>query len=253
MFKLANYLRLFIVLCLSISFLPGCSGTVPDTGEEPALPKKTESDAPALLFGFPVEYINESTDCYNIDISYPFFGRPQLDQQVRIWVDSLYHDALSDFEPVCEERKGSAPLEFNLNYELFNTPHVMSVVLHAWSYTGGAHGNDSVQTMNLRLDNGDELGYMDIFANPDGLWVFLSDFVYESLRPELGDIWLDAPMFTEGLEPVESSFRHFAVTPAGLKIFFSTYQIAPYSAGPQECDVPLPALVKFVPRPGVWQ
>ncbi len=248
--KLA-YLTKFFALSLLLLALYACGGVAPES-KAPAVTQQAK--AQSVRFGFPVEQLHQKTDCYELKASYPFIGRPALDQPLRLWVDTVYNDARDTFTESCRDvpsLKGRQ--QFILDYELFSTPHVASVVFHSWMYAGGAHGNDSVQIMNLRLSDGAELGYRDIFANTEGLWVFLSDYVYEHLRPELWQIWRDTPQFTEGLEPVEDSFRHFAVTPQGITLFFPTYQIAPYSAGPQQCDVPLRALLRFVPRPGVWQ
>jgi hypothetical protein len=242
-----------LVFCLGAMILSACGGIAP----KPEQPFETGNGVVALpteRFGFPVEYLGEKNDCYEIRVSYPYLGRPVLDRQVRTWVDSIYNSVKSEFQAICKDASQfGGRLEFMLDYEMFNTLHVISVVLHSYIYTGGAHGIDGVQAMNMRVSNGDILSYNDLFVNTEDLWVFFSDYVYERLRPELGQIWFDTPQFSEGLEPEESSFRNFVITPEGLTLYFPTYQIAPFSAGPQQCGVPLRYLVRFVPKPGIWQ
>lgn len=242
-------IKYFSVIALMLAALAACSQKV-------ATPDAKAPAGAATKGGYPIERIKESNACFDIKIEYPFFGRPELDQQVRLWVDNKYYDVSEELQAICAaEPAGSAyrPYKYSVSYDIFSTPGTLSVVFKSWSYTGGAHGQDGIQTLALAVANGDELRYRDIFAATDELYTFLSDYVYSALKPRLGDIWQGAPMFTEGLEPVESSFKNFAITPKGLTVYFPTYQIAPYSEGPQVCEVPLEELIKFRPKPGIWQ
>lgn len=250
MFQLSALCRNLAVLVLTLAALSACATrevAAPDQGGP--LQGRTKG-------GYPVERVQQSNACFDIQIEYPYLGRPELDQQIRLWVDDRYYDTSEEMQAVCAvapPRPEFGPYEYKVSYELFSTPGVISVVFNSYAYTGGAHGQDNILTLALSVRGGEDLRYADIFADTDGLYTFLSDYVYAALRPKLGDIWQGSPMFTEGLEPVESSFKNFAVTPEGLTIYFPTYQIAPHSEGQQVCAVPLEALLQFRPKPGVWQ
>ena len=245
MSKLYFMMKNIAILAAILTALSSCTKEVtPPPQEEPA---KTRG-------GYPIERVQQNNACFDIDIEYPFFGRPELDQQVRLWVDENYYDMSEEMQAMCAQTPPAhGPYEFKGTYELNSTVGSISVVFKSWSYTGGAHGQDNVQTLVMAVKSGEDLRYKDLFASTGDLYTFLSDYVYSALSPKLGDIWQGSPMFTEGLEPIEASFKNFAVTPKGLTIYFPTYQIAPYSEGPQTCEVPLEVLVKFRPKPGIWQ
>lgn len=241
MFKL----RTMFIAILAVFALSACIRQSPP----PAAPVKEQTRG-----GYPIEQIKQSNACFDIEMEYPFLGRPELDKQLRLWVDDKYYDTSEEMHAICAGAPNDSyrPYKYRVTYDVFNTPGAVSLVFKTWAYTGGAHGQDGIKTVVLADKTGQELRYKDIFASTSGLYQFLSDYAYSALRPKLGGIWQSSPMFTEGLEPVEASFKNFAVTPRGITIYFPTYQVAPHSEGPQLCEVPLEDLVKFLPRPGIW-
>lgn len=245
-------LKSFAAMLLLSAALAACAAQ-PDTSPSQAL--VLENAPVAIRNGYPIEHIKQANACFDIKLEYPFLGRPELDQQVRRWVDENYYDVSEEMHGMCASSPGDSykPYKYNVTYELFSTPGSISVVFKSWAYTGGAHGQDGIQTLTLAVPGGEELRYGDIFADTEDLYIFIADYVYSALQPKLGDIWQRTPMFTEGLEPVEGSFKNFAITPKGLTIYFPSYQIAPFSEGQQLCEVPLGELLRFKPKPGIWQ
>ncbi|MCL1889564.1 MAG: DUF3298 and DUF4163 domain-containing protein [Desulfovibrionaceae bacterium] len=238
-----------VLLCavLMLFGLSACAGAVRTVRP---VPSALEEAAPA---DFPRESLSEANACHTARLDYPFFGRPALDQAVRQRAESLFRDILAELDQDCPGGTDKNPkASFEAACLVFNTRQTVSVRFDTWVYTGGAHGLEGVRTATLRLDNGSELGYRDLFSRPEGLWEFLADYVRAALRPTLEAYWQTMPEYEAGLDSKEESFRHFAVTPAGLSLFFPPYQLAPYSAGAQYCDIPLEKLLRFVPRPGVW-
>ena len=200
---------------------------------------------------FPNEYYQYETSCYRLDMNTPFTGIEDIDRRFENWSDGLRNQAMTELNESCYA--GARDLYLDLTYETSVTRgQTMGVVFFAAKYTGGAHPITDVQTMNFNMLSGNLLQYQDIFTRTDGLYEFLSDYAYRALRPGLGEFWQD-DTFTGGLEPKAENFKNFVVTPDGLVLIFEQYQIAPYSAGIQTCLVPLESLVKFQPRPGVWQ
>ncbi|MCL1916043.1 MAG: DUF3298 and DUF4163 domain-containing protein [Desulfovibrionaceae bacterium] len=227
--------------------LAACEGAVSSVR---SIPPALEESAPA---GFPSESLNEANACYTARLDYPFFGRQALDQAVRQRAERFFRDILAELDQGCPGEAGKNPRDsFEAASLVFNTRQTVSVRFDTWIYTGGAHGLEGVRAVTLRLDNGSEMGYRDLFSRPEGLWEFLADYARAVLRPALEAHWRTMPEYEAGLDPKEESFKHFAVTPAGLSLFFPPYQLAPYSAGAQRCDIPLEKLLRFVPRPGVW-
>lgn len=248
-----RFLPRLVMAVLALAVFASCSGTAPQPGEQDG---QGATGKGKNRHAYPVERVSEKNSCYDILIEYPFLGRPQLDQQLRIWADAGLQASVDGLSRICADmppRLARDPYSHIVDYEIYKTAHTVSVVFNSWVYTGGAHGNTSIESLNLRVENGDELHYSDIFADTDELYDFFSHYVYKSLYPSLGHIWHEAYMFTEGLEPVEESFGIFAITEKGITLFFPPYQIAPYSEGTQTCEVPLEELIRFKPRPGIWQ
>lgn len=200
---------------------------------------------------FPNEYYQYETSCYRLDMNTPFTGIADIDQRFDNWSDGLRAQTMTELNESCYG--GARDLYLDLTYETSVTRgQSLGVVFFAAKYTGGAHPVTDVETMNFNMNSGELLQYQDIFARTDGLYEFLSDYAYRALRPSLGEFWQD-DTFTGGLDPKAENFQSFVVTPDGLVLIFEHYQIAPYSAGIQTCLVPLESLVRFQPRPGVWQ
>jgi hypothetical protein len=219
-----------------------------------ALPAEQAAALEHVPASFPSESLAESGDCYTARMDYPFLGRPALDEILRAQAEGIFREAREELKSYCSSGKEEKdPLyEFTASYQVFSSHKVVSVLFNLYTYTGGAHGLNDLYALNLRLSGGKPLGWNDLFARPEGLWDFLADCARASLRPELEEYWLRNPDFAEGLRPEEASFKYFALTEKGLSLFFPPYQLAPYAAGQQRCDIPLEALLKFIPRPGLW-
>lgn len=243
-------LRAVFVIFLAVLTLCACVKQSAPPSAPQTVPLKEQTHG-----GYPIEQIKQANSCFDIEMEYPFLGRLALDTQIRQWVDDKYYETGEEMHSICAGMpdEGHRPYEYKLGYDVFNTPGTVSVIFKSWAYTGGAHGQEGIQSVVLNAKNGNRLGYNDIFASTSGLYEFLSDYVYSALRPKLGSIWQDSPMFADGLAPIEESFKNFAVTATGISIYFPRYQIAPYSEGVQRCEIPLTDLVKFLPRPEIWQ
>jgi hypothetical protein len=243
--------RALPALLLGALITASCAGIAP----EPVLTEGEGTEEGQGKAGFPAESLTESNECYDIRVAYPFFGRPAIDQDLRRRMEDLLRHAAGKFLASCRENpeKSGPENSFIADYVLFGTPQTITVLFSKFTDSGGAHGFTDLESITWSVFGGGELGYADIFAHTDGLWEFLADYAQRELRPKLGELWLAAPEFASGLAPAETSFRRFALTPEGLSLFFPPYQVAPYACGPQRCDIPLEELLRFRPRPGIWQ
>jgi hypothetical protein len=213
---------------------------------------RSQSGDPGRPFvKFPNELYQYENNCYKLDMNTPFTGIAEIDRQLDNWSDGLRNQSMAELNESCVA--GAHDLFMQLTYETSVTRgQTIGMIFFAAKYTGGAHPITEIQTMNFNVMNGSRLQYPDIFAQTDGLYEFLSDYAYRALRPGLDEYWNDGT-FTEGLAPKAENFKNFVLTPDGLVLVFPQYQVAPYAAGIQTCLVPLASLVKFQPRPGVWQ
>lgn len=231
-------------LCLLLLTLAGCAAPGPD----PALVR----DAGASLGGFPVKRLSENNDCYSLQIDYPDLGNPAIDRQIRAWVAEKYASSTGEFNELCRRVPPRQPFRFWVEYDLQAAAHTVSVVFKSLIYAGGGQYHDWVDVLNCRWADGRVLGYTDIFVAPDGLPGALAAQVRKALAPTLGEVWKENPEFSAAVDPVQATFSNFAITENGLLLYFPTRQIAPFYAGPQQCEVPLGELLKFGPKAEIW-
>ncbi|SCM71233.1 conserved exported hypothetical protein [uncultured Desulfovibrio sp.] len=192
-----------------------------------------------------------------INISYPSVGSKQIDSDIRQWVTGI----ASAFEQSCNN--GSFGPGAGLDgerppYELWGSysvtspsPAGLSITFEVWTYTGGAHGNLDVMTLNYSLLTGQRLGLVDLFEDPDAALHLMSTWSYKELSRRLGGMRQEQ-MLRTGLNPVPENFASLTLTPQGVRINFQPYQVAPWAAGAQKVDMPLDQLLPASPLLRLW-
>jgi hypothetical protein len=126
-----------------------------------------------------------------------------------------------------------------------------TIMVSAYEFTGGAHGNTQLATFTYQQDTLVALDTVIDFTG--GNDIALSRLAAEKLRPILGDMANDE-MLLSGLGLAylrpdgtfdnekcscdgflfSSNFNNFAITDEGIKVIFGQYQVAPYAAGMPE-------------------
>lgn len=118
--------------------------------------------------------------------------------------------------------------EFKIGYEMkYNKDGVISILMTYYSYTGGAHGMGAMSAYNYNIVQGKELKLQDVFnkdINPNDI---IKDEVIKQMQANKGNYFDDSPAVIRNYkEPF-----NFYVTEKGVVVFFSEYEIAPYSSG----------------------
>lgn len=195
--------------------------------------------------------LSESNDCYDMELRFPVTGNPKIDSEIKESILECYEDYAASFKDLCGN---GLLLGISVDYEVYApSDGVVSFLFHSAVDGGGAHPMYEAAGVSFTLPEGERLEYDDIFEDMDGFYRFLSEYAFERLSPSLGEYWEQAPLLKEGLAPdCEACFESFVLTPDGLIVYFDLYQIAPYSAGAPELEVPLSELMRFGPRPGIW-
>lgn len=192
-----------------------------------------------------------------INISYPSVGSKQIDGDIRQWVTGI----ASAFEQSCSGTGLSAgssldgerpPYELWASYSVTApSPAGLSITFEVWTYTGGAHGNLDVMTLNYSLLTGQRLGLVDLFEDPDLALNLMSEWSYNELSRRLGGMRQEQ-MLRTGLNPVPENFASLTLTPQGVRINFQPYQVAPWAAGAQKVNMPLDHLLAARPLLSIW-
>lgn len=125
---------------------------------------------------------------------------------------------------------------------------VYSFVYYISSYEyGAAHPNSVVMGYNFDIRTGRAVTLDTLFASTTDARAesralkALSSFCINALEDKLGK----SETVTIGAAPIADNFSAFVLTDDGIRVLFSPYQVADYSAGAQEVLVPYEVLRPF--------
>lgn len=204
------------------------------------------ADAPSLVHDALIARENGKV---HIRVHYPVTGHARVDADVAAWARQVVDAFQSTYG---EEPDLGVPYELETTYSTTRpSPSVLSIVWKTASYTGGAHGNLEIGTTTYDMKTGTLIDLYDVFEDLDAALDDMSVFCTRKLSRTLGDMY-NKDMLESGTAPEADNFSSFALTPAGIRIFFQPYQVAPWAAGPQAVDIPLDALTDARPRLPLW-
>ena len=188
--------------------------------------------------------VSRQTGKLQIRVHYPITGNARVDADVADWA----HQAVDTFQNTYgEEPDLGVPYELETTYSTTrSTPSVLSIVWKTASYTGGAHGNQTVMGETFRKADGSQVMLGDLFTG-EGYQETLFDIVrgqmvargpysqtgyYENADQLVADTFDPAAFYVTG-------------DPA-LVLAYATYTLAPYAAGPQEFTIPFSELADIL-------
>lgn len=115
----------------------------------------------------------------------------------------------------------------------------------SWEYTGGIHPNRVLFSVNFHAETGDALALADVLNHTD-MAEALYLKVMDRLEQFANDLDSDMTMFQDGYE--ETVKEHFNLdsssstcwyfADSGMHFYFSPYEIAPYSVGDIDIEIP---------------
>ena len=154
------------------------------------------------------------------DISY---FNLSLQENARLIIDELLEST--------EDLKQSTPYEAEMSYEIKeNSFGVTSIVVKRYTYTGGAHGNTTLETYNL-LDKDLKLINFESFFNDNAQSYFemkINDAIENKERVK--NINGEEVIFFENPEVnIKNAVIYFEGD--SVKFVFPLYDLAPYSSG----------------------
>jgi len=135
------------------------------------------------------------------------------------------------------------------HYEMtFHSPSLLSLKFTDWAYTGGAHGNGSIEGVILDLEKGKVLAIEDIIAAKD--MAAVNQVIYDTLsaKPE-GEVFRDQIESRKGkfIDDGQCQGCTLLLKPEGLEVVFQTYEVASFAEG--NLEVPIPA--QYISYPAV--
>jgi hypothetical protein len=113
----------------------------------------------------------------------------------------------------------------------------VSFIIRFDSYTGGANGNQGLQTFNYDVAGKKDMAIADAFPNVSGLFGKLSAIARSQLAAKLKEAGgPDAPLdeLAPGTAPVAENFKNFTFTDNAITIYFPKYSVAAGAFGEQK-------------------
>lgn len=187
-----------------------------------------------------------------INLSYPSVGDRAVDADIRQWAAGIADAFDLSFDgDASPGGEGPAPELWGAYSITRPSAKALSVTFEIWTYTGGAHGNLDILTLNYSLLTGQRLGLVDLFEDPDTALALMAEWSRRVLKRRLGGMAQDG-MLREGLATAPENFASLTLVPTGVRINFQPYQVAPWAAGAQRVDMPLEALSAAKPLTLLW-
>lgn len=128
------------------------------------------------------------------------------------------------------------PYVININNTVtYNRDNILSITLHLYSYTGGAHGSSTDKSLNFDTNTGNKGVIADFFGNNKDYNKIILDHIKSTINknPEL--------YFKEAVDKLNviPYNQKFFLTDGYLVIYFDEYEIAPYAAGIPKFYIPI--------------
>ena len=174
-----------------------------------------------------------------VKIDYPLeLQNTPLAEPVDQWIDAQRREFLSAFTE--GGSPSPAPWAMDVSYTLYQgANNLTSIQLVNYSYTGGAHGGNILQTYTID-GSGNLLALTDLFQPGADVLGLLQPLAVESINQQLGAD-ADQNWINEGTANLDA-FQHFVVDGDQLIITFDQYQVGPYAIGNIVVTIPFSEL-----------
>lgn len=128
----------------------------------------------------------------------------------------------------------------SLTYQVtFQSETILGLKINTRSWSGGAHGDGTIEGVIIDVDTGKTLGPSILFE-PKHLQA-VNDLIYQNLsaRPE-GEVFRDQVELRKGAFILDGQCQGctLLLTPKGLSVVFQTYEVASFAEGNIEAPVP---------------
>jgi len=183
------------------------------------------------------ESINEETSEYSLNILYP-----QITGYTDVKTQTSFNDLVfGEVNSMAKDMKfgessgGSVKNFLDLDYTVeYKSDRFVSILIAGQIYTGGAHPNPVLLTINYDLDNNSEIKLIDLFKTGSTYLLEISDFTTTSLKDQF-----EVDFNEDGSSAKAENFTHFTFNQDSLFIIFDAYQVGSYAIGTPKIEIPL--------------
>lgn len=238
---------------LFISVLSLCFFFV--SSQASALEKKDQTELSVKKEGMPpfVEKRHSLVDNnqeYSLRIHYPSFGAVLVDSDIATWIHqriSFFQEGLKDIA-VADPEYSTLTVDYAVSH---TSLRCISLLFTIKTQTGSPNVEEGLMTVTYQAQEGRRLALNDIFAKPEGLFSFLSQYCRRAL---IFRDWIspETVFIYQGTTPHPVNFMFFTITSYGLDIHFPPNHIASAFEGTVTVSVPMSELEPFAPNQELW-
>lgn len=129
----------------------------------------------------------------------------------------------------------------------FEDSAMLTLVLNAYTFTGGAHGYSSTTFLNFDKIKGEEVENWELFGNQEGFQKFAeTKFRLQEDIPQDDNINATGFMFDGDAFHLAENMGY---TKEGMQLIYNQYEIASYADGPKILVLPFAEINKYLKRP----
>lgn len=213
---------------------------------------------------------NENNKFFKADIKYPYLKiksnyNKKDDTQIKIIqninsaISNTVTNAKDKIEKDSEEYKKSYEADSNkdntikyqyeaiYNYKIaYNKNNILSIPLTMYEFTGGAHGLTNIKSFNYDLVKEKELKLEDLFKANSNYKEVINNHIKEEISKQ-PEIYFQGQ---DGFSSIKDN-QDFYISDEGIVIYFSLYDIAPYSSGIPMFTITWDEIIDYLENPNI--
>ncbi|MDW8800326.1 DUF4163 domain-containing protein [Clostridium sp. A1-XYC3] len=198
--------------------------------------------------------IKDIKEAYQIDLKIPVLEGIE-DKEIQTSINSFIEkDALAFAEDIKNQgiqftkdskKQGQEvrPYTASTSYEVaYNKNNIVSIACTYYNYTLGAHGHSQIKTFNFDLTTGKELALKDLFDKSEDYFPIINKEIQKQIKADPNKYFTEK----DNNFVTITSNQPFTIEDGNITLYFSLYEIAPYSTGIPEFKIPFSLFKKGV-------
>lgn len=213
---------------------------------------------------------NENNKFFKADIKYPYLKiksnynkkddtQTKIIQNINSTISNTVTTAKDKIEKDSEEYKKSYEADSNkdntikyqyeaiYNYKIaYNKNNILSIPLTMYEFTGGAHGLTNIKSFNYDLVKEKELKLEDLFKANSNYKEVMNNHIKEEISKQPENYFQGQ----DGFSSIKDN-QDFYISDEGIVIYFSLYDIAPYSSGIPMFTITWDEIIDYLENPNI--
>lgn len=197
----------------------------------------------------PLVFEKSTEKYYTMELSYPRSSATQY-PEIYNFIGQTKADFLSQFDNISDSDAADMGItsdnkwDLEISTRVATSTQTATYIVSVYTFTGGAHGNTSVETFTYDA-RGKLVTLDDFFAAPylEKVAGLARTYFYNTLGDEMIPSMVDA-----GTEATTTNFSAWYLTDENLTFIFQSYQVGPYVIGMPEFSIARNALSDIISK-----